>query len=322
MTDFIITADQHINLRDNTNFEKARHIQFFELLAKENAKNYVLSGDIFERAKPTLEELELFYKCVSILPNKVWVTDGNHEGIDRILSTFSFLPEVGYSYVADGVIYSDKFHDIYLVGHRNIKYIVEKVHTLKNKNNILLTHIRCTTGLFKEEIKLRPIADIFDHIIMGDIHYKHSPFPNMHYTTQPFNDKYTPEVDNGYYKITLEGKLYKEEYIRVSLPNKIKLSVKSINYKALLATLDKGNIYKIFVTGTADELTDLPNPPKNVEVAVDLIADDIVAVLDDIKLTGVVDFETVLLNLTISAFDLPEEYEEIGELIIKEAISD
>ena len=322
MPNFIITADQHINLRENIAFEKARHLQFFELLAKENADNYVLSGDIFERAKPSLEELELFYKCVSLLPNKTWVTDGNHEGINRTLSTFDFLPEVGYTYVKDDVIYSDKYNDIYLVGHRNIGRIVNKVDDLKRTSKIILTHIRCSTGLFKEEIKLKPISLLFDHIIMGDIHYKHSPFPNMHYTTQPFNDKYTPEVDNGYYKITLIGKEYKEEYIRVDLPNKIKLSVKSSNYEALAATIDKSNIYKIVVTGTADELTDLAKEPINVKLEVDLISDDLSDVLDEIKVTGVVDFETVLLNLTMAAFDLPDEYEELGELIIKEAISD
>lgn len=294
---------------------------YFKLLSEQDVDVYVLNGDIFEHPNPTLYEIDTFYEGINTLPktSRIIITDGNHEALSRKVSTFDLLPTVDYEYIEDGIIHTDAFTDIYLVGHRNINGIIHKVRDLKTKNNILISHIRCTVGMIKEELNLKLISNMFHYVFLGDIHFRYKPFDNVEYTSQPYNDKYTPEVDTGFIILTLHGKKYTHEYHKVSLPNKIRLRVDMSDLDDTLKTLKPSNKYKIIVSGTLDEFEALKPPMSNVIYDKIIISEEesLDEMVDDLKADGKIDIIENLIKVAMDAYELTPEHEELGREILR-----
>lgn len=322
---YLLTADIHLSLRKNRDFERERFLKYFRLLATQDVDTYVFTGDIFDHAKPNLDEINTFYLGLSFLPadKEKLISPGNHEALSKLDHTFNYLPKVGYTVVDNDIIHSDRNFDIYLVGHNHIQSIIDV--ELKDKQNILISHARCTIGMIKEEAPIKTWSKLFDYVFLGDIHAHHSPFDNVEYTSQPYNTKYTPEVDNGFIVLEVSGKSYTHTYVRTNLPNMIKLILPASKVLDTIKTLDDDNLYKIVVRGTLEELEDLVVTQRNIMLELEPVeeAEDLDELIDGLTSSeGKMNFTQTLLALVSEGYELTDEHIEYGKEILVEIASD
>ena len=255
----LFISDIHINLSKNTKWEITRINKLFDILSKETYDALILGGDIFDNAKPTLQEIRIFYKNIQKIDKPIYIIAGNHENIEKYKTTFDYLPEVNFKYFRNEAISLEKI-DLYFVSHTYKDQLTDLRLQLKNKKNILFSHLRCNVPPYiKEEYDIKFLSNTFDLVILGDIHQPLELFNNVHYPGQPFSSKYTPNVEHQYFLIdtdTLE--ITKKE---LNLPNKILLNLTLKQAKDYIYSPE--NLYKVKITGFIDELKEFKNT-KNV----------------------------------------------------------
>jgi len=314
----IVTGDIHINFSKNTDWEIDRFIQFINTLKQHQADLLVLNGDIFDKPKPSFLEIKYFYYMINELKDffdKIVVISGNHEDINHKETTFDFLPEKDFVYFKNDVIKHKNF-TLYFVSHYKLNEI--KDIEVSDKINILFSHFRSSIGMIKQETDVNYISKTFDYTIASDIHLHYKPYDNIEYTSQPYTTAFDIQRDTGFIKLTLEGKTYKVDYIKTNkLPQKIKLNLSVEEYLQVYKSLDDKNLYKIFISGTTEQLQDLPKP-KNVEFQYQTLLDeeDIEELVEDLKGSGNVDVIDTLFSIVKKSGELDEKSIKAGEEIL------
>ena len=311
----LFVSDIHINLSKNIEWEKNRVSRLFDILSKESYDRIVLGGDTFDVASPSLEELSLFYQNISKLDKPI-VIGGNHENVKSKLTTFDYIPELGFTYKATDVLDCGDT-DIYLCSHSHMHTLKYVRKVLKDKKNVLFTHIRCNVPPhIKEEYDVRSLSNAFDLVISGDIHQPYSPYDNVLYPGQPYSVRYNPEVKHQYF--ILDTDTLEVERKELRLPTKIKVTL-PIN-DLTKYPFKKDNLYKVKVRGTIEEIHNLPTLSSNIVYEKAVVTDSSIEV-GTALIDNKVDIVTTLLDTTQAMYSLSDEVVESGRELLESIVS-
>jgi DNA repair exonuclease SbcCD nuclease subunit len=252
-----IGGDFHLNLRDkNTaSWERGRYLALMETFAADASDIVIFSGDVFDKANATLEEISVFFEGIDIIKaagKEIYIIEGNHEEISDKLTTFDMLPQAGFTKISAHSLTFEGVN-LWLVGHPKINIITSSALPLdKTKKNILISHYRSDIGFAQEEVSNAIVSEKFDDTILSDIHYRLQPAPNIRYTSSPYGIHYTPEKEYGYCMLELSDGDYKITDVNLTLPSKIKITCTKKELPSVLEQLDPQNMYKLDITGEVD----------------------------------------------------------------------
>lgn len=255
-----IVGDVHLTLRKYKEFEENRFKLLIDELIATKPHIVIFAGDLLDQARPTLEELELMYYGIDKLKSsniKVQIISGNHEAITSSVSTYDLIMKKSKVFVNNAEL-------IYL-GHKpNVQLGIKMVGWTKVKelphiktNDILVTHLRANHGLLKEEYNIKLLSESYSQVFMGDLHFRYSPYSNVHYTSSPYSTKFTDGSLSDYGYIMLNSVTKEWEYIDLNLPCKVKRKCTVKTLYDTLVGLEK-HLVKIDISGTLEELKTLP----------------------------------------------------------------
>ncbi len=323
-TKFIIIGDIHLNTSKFPDFEKQRLYYIVNKLNEQEADFIVLNGDIIDKAYPTLEDIQLFYKFVTKLKKPVFLLPGNHEEVSLKATCYDYLPHINFTFLKKG-IFSIFNYNFYMISHPYI-HLLPMIQVDKNKHNILISHYRSELRFASSEVDNNNVSRKFDYTILSDIHshFKPNPFNNIEYTSSPTSIKFEPEVENGFILAELKNNDFEFNFIELFEFKKIKLVMfNKKDYSAILTTLDlhKNNLYKI-VSGfplTEKEkqiLTAFPNVIGVVfEQVADFEKDNINDIVKNIKSSNKLDAIDLLFTLIKDDDLLPQAVDEVNTAI-------
>ncbi len=315
MTRALCVADIHLNLNNNSEWEANRFSLLFDYLADAEEEYVYLLGDIFDKARPSLEELSLFYQNIAKLKRKVVrLIAGNHEILAKDVTLFDKIPSVGFKYYRDFDIVKMEDVNIYLCGNNKLDKLKNlKSGSLSSKVNILMTHVRCDIPPHvKEELPLKPLSNMFDYIIAGDIHSLYRPFDNFYYTNQPYSTTYVKDKAHHIIRLSVDKKDVKIQHIPISFPNKI-LKVPVL---CEVPPLNSKDLFKIRITGTLKELLSFENKGN---VRFDKVVEDLAtADIKKIKRGKKLDLEEHII--AVLKDDLSEDSLAYGKKYLKEIL--
>ena len=253
MNSIAVVADVHINCRKYKEFESSRFLQLIEHLTKQEIQTVIFAGDLFDHARPSLEEIQLAQKGFKMLHKAnldVLVLAGNHENISKTESTFDFL-DLGIKYIEDTIIGTNSISIRLLSWHK----LKDHNTSVKSRAEILITHVRANFGVVQEEYPVKDLSNEYELVLLGDIHARYSPYKNVHYTSSPYSTKFVQSTKGyGYIILDLDTKDFK--YIDLDLPCKVKAQC---NYKDVKSTIKahSKHLLKLEVQGTLEELSSL-----------------------------------------------------------------
>ena len=260
MQKIAILSDIHINLTHNKSFELDRLEKLSAILSEGHYDMVVLNGDLFDKARPSLEEIKALRSMIEGLTPQVYIISGNHESVNitNKLSTYDFIGSFGCDLVKDTNIIIEGYK-IRMTSWSHISAL-----GLHDGSDILISHLRSDLPPFIKAERSMEFVHDYQVVILGDIHDKYSPYSNTHYTNSPYSTKFSSSEPTGsFIELTLDGSEVDWQYVDTNLPQKIKLVQTVEEYKAQNFNTD--NIYKVVVEGTLQEVRNL-NSPKNVQL--------------------------------------------------------
>lgn len=326
-TKISISGDIHLNLRSANesyiDWERDRFIALFNTLASDDSDTVVLSGDIFDKAKPTFQEIGLLYEGIELLSDKVvYIIDGNHEELSDTTTTFDYLPQAGYTRIKADVLTFDSTY-IWLVGHPHIDLITKDLLPIMyDKKNILISHYRSDIGYAKEEVDNELVSRRFDDTILSDIHYRLTPADNIQYTSSPYGIHFTPDKDYGYCTLEISNDGYNIEFVKLSLPSKIKITTTVADLPDTLQQLDPTNLYNLEISGSSTSETLMligDTPCVSKFIFSELVVDDMEEIADDLKAAGDNSISEIIM-VALDDVELSEEELLRAEQILKEVL--
>jgi DNA repair exonuclease SbcCD nuclease subunit len=253
----VVVGDIHINCQKYPAYEEKRllHLAKRLLIVSENNNNktLVLAGDSFDKATPSLRDIQLFYTFIGLLEKhfNIYVFAGNHD-----YNTFSFLPASGFVHIKEPAVINKL---VMLVPWTHLRTLEESLETGSSyKDLVLVSHARCDIPPYiKEEISIKLLSENFKRVILGDIHTAPKlPFSNVHYTTSPSNIHFTKFVRKAHG--FLDYKMAEDEIIFIPLVTYTKelLVCETVEeVVGLLGRTPKENrLVKIKFSGTLEEL--------------------------------------------------------------------
>lgn len=210
---FLHLADLHIGKRVNgfSMIEDQKYIlqQLLELIEKEQVEGVWIAGDVYDKAVPSAEAVQLFDDFLTKLTKKqlpVFLISGNHDSPERLAFCSHILKEQNlyissiYTGESEPVVLEDSYGkiNIYLLPFlkpsmvRNIfqddrpesfeecvKMAVERMQVNSDERNILLAH-QFVTGAKRsdsEEVSVGGLDNVdaavfegFDYVALGHIH--------------------------------------------------------------------------------------------------------------------------------------------------------
>jgi DNA repair exonuclease SbcCD nuclease subunit len=288
----------HISTKQNLEFEQRRIEALASTLEKYKDLDYslFLLGDVFDRNKLTLPEIDIFYKFidkVSKVFKDIKIIAGNHDS-----TCFKYLPQINFTYY-DAPTVIDNY---VLVGHPEIDKYLSYISCKQQDTKIIFTHARCSIEPYiKEEVSFELMSKSFDLVCLGDIHSLEVPYPNVHYTTEPTHNHYTEYKKDTCGYIIVDTDTLSVERVFTDLPYKTKVSgctVKDV-YK-LLDTFKTNNLYKVVVEDNILNFRGLPQRPHIKYELVPLIVQSTLDVEEELKdlISSKVSIEDTLLNYT------------------------
>ena len=338
----VTTGDIHINLRKYPEFERDRLLKYSEVLCEAAEGFYdpkevhtsilILNGDIFDRAKPTYEEVGLFYEFLELLEwayDDIYLISGNHEELSSDKTIYSYLPEYIYKYVKVGSIEIGDDLTVWLVGHPYLDYIYKTQP--KNVRNILISHYRSGLDIAEDEVDNDYVEKTYDRAILSDIHYKLSPKPNIMYTSSPYSINFVK--DKEYYGFDIlvvddEGEITHYSPV-IELPSKYKLiysgdsSVLSLK-EFLKDNISPQNLYKLeLLVPHSSLLEEVISSYDNivsykfVQDFSELSDEELNSIVDEIAERGEIHIKETLKRLLANR-EVDEEILKVGEEELKE----
>lgn len=220
---------------------------------KEEA-DLIIAGDLFDKASPTLQELQLvfaFFKELEEAGVRVYLISGNHETISSGKCTFSYLKD----FLPDNVsLMSGKDLDvegedtqIHFMSHCDLNFDQD---VLPDKTSILVTHFRTNVSEYiREEIDTDRLCAPFDLVIAGDIHTNYER-DKLVYTNQPINSCFESKSSTGYLLLKLDRGFVTYNRVETHLPSLVQITVGAEDDYVVSNT----DFYKVTVTGSLKEL--------------------------------------------------------------------
>lgn len=254
MVRIALLGDVHLALNKNSEFERNRFLELIKTISIKKYDVVIFTGDLLDKARPSLEELQLLQFSILNLNHlgvRTIVLDGNHEAVDKNSSTYDYVKLEGLEYLPNDSLEYEGV-TINTLGYSNlIKY------PLLKKSDILLSHFRSDFGIIKEEIDVKAISKKADLVILGDIHQRYSPYENVHYTGSPYSIHFTSQSHKyGYIELTIDSGSYKHEYVDLELPCKKIISITQDDLESALTNTK--DLLRIKIQGTSKELECLP----------------------------------------------------------------
>jgi len=203
----LFTADLHIKLGAKNvpvDWAKNRYKLFIEQMveAEKGCDLHIMGGDIFDNAKPTAEEFEIYYDIVLACTIRTIIYAGNHEATKKGKTFFTSLKRATNAMnplvtVIDEVYEEDNFS---IVPYEFIH--VKGIWDTLDKSKVLFSHIRgAIEPHVKPEIDLALIAD-FPTVYLGDLHSHSNCQANLVYPGSPMVTSFhRNRVDTGYLRI-------------------------------------------------------------------------------------------------------------------------
>ena len=323
-----IIGDIHLNLRtkEYEAWERARFLALFTTVAEDASTIVFLNGDTFDKAQATLQEIGLLYEGINILRGagkEVYITDGNHEEIDRETTTFDLLPHDGYTRIKVNCFEAASTY-VWLVGHPHINFITaEHFPIMTDKKNVLVSHYRSDIGVAAEEIDNSLVSTRFDDTILSDIHYRLVPADNIRYTSSPYGIHFSPAKDYGYCMLHITDEGYEIEDITLNLPSKEKVICKEAELQDTLDSLDDANIHKLEIIGdsSSESLLALRASPSvsKFSFTETTKSSDVGDITDELLVTMHNSVEEVIV-VALSDLELTDEEMERAKKIIQEEL--
>ena len=273
----IVFADIHINTTKYLDYEKEKLRLIVKAIKESKCTNVVLAGDTFDKAKPTLQDIHLFYDMIHSIPQGVSidVIAGNHDH-----SVFEYLPHTSFTYhseitVRDGVAF--------------IPWT--KIHEPFPEGKVCYSHARCTIPPhIVEEVDLKKFHDTYQLTVLGDIHSPMEPYENVVYTSSPIpiHFKLYQKNSTGYLIVDEETCTYTRHFINDIA--KVKIMTSAVRLGDTIHALKKkpsGNLYKVVVEDYPEKLLGIQKWATNsiriepkVMLRKDDVADKVKSVLD------------------------------------------
>lgn len=254
MAKIAVVGDIHINLKHNAAFEEDRVMKLAKILSLGMYREVIINGDLLDSAKPTIKEIQLAQLFIDTLAvhSDVVLLDGNHEGVDvaKKLSTYDFVRMHNCVHTKDCVVIREGVN-IRLTSWSHLKAL-----TKQSIADVLITHVRCDLPPHITAERDMKFLDNYKLCILSDIHSKHSPNSNSHYTNSPYAVNFNSANPNGsYIELNVNNGKFSWKYIDLQLPQKVKLVGNVKDFKEFLPKEE--NMYKVVVTGTIEELRTL-----------------------------------------------------------------
>lgn len=302
MVKIALVGDVHLTQSKHKEFAANRFAALCGTISTKKYDMVIFMGDLFDRARPSLEEIQLLQFCIMKLNDRgvrTLVFDGNHEAVTKDSSTFDYLRIEGLEYLPYDLLDIEGVK-IHTLGYSNLsKYI------LLPKCDILLSHFRSNFGIIKEEISTEEVSKKANIVFLGDIHQEYSPLPNVHYTSSPYGIHFSKENHkHGYVELVVNNGTYEFSRVPLDLPNKLILE---LDASSISKVTPNGNLLRIKVKGTPEELESLPRVPN-------------VQYITSLKLkeeTSLVSTKSIKANILESTIELVGDTLESRELLTR-----
>lgn len=257
MTRIALIGDVHVTQSKNKEFEAKRFLELCSCIGAKGYDEVIFMGDLFDKARPSLEEIDLVRKGLSLISANKIVIDGNHEAVSKYSSTYDYIDIAGLSYKPFDKITIEGF-SMFLLGYKNINNYI----TIP-KCDFILSHFRSNFGIIKEEINVQAIANKASlYTFLGDIHQCYSPMENVYYTSSPYGIHFSKEQHkHGYIELNIDGSNVAYERVTLDLPTKVILDMTPDEIVNNILKLDTRHLYRIRVTGSPEQLDGLPQIP-------------------------------------------------------------
>lgn len=268
----IVFADIHINTSKFPDYEQRKIQLMLDAIRKHNCEKVVLSGDIFDKIRPSLQDISLFYSFIDSIPSvmQVDIIAGNHD-----YNVFDYLPHTRFTY----------YSSITKIG--NTTYIPwAEIHNFTEDHfdltGLCYSHARCTIiPHIVEEVDISKFSQGFKLTILGDIHQVYEPFHNVIYTSSPvpIHFKAYQKNSTGYIVVDEDTCEYSRFFINDLA--KIKIVTSATKLGDLANALKKkpvGSLYKIVVEDFPEKLIGIQkwsSPSIRIEPKVLLHKDDV-----------------------------------------------
>ena len=299
----IVFGDIHLNTSKYPAYEERKVALIKQAIRESQADKVVFSGDTFDRNRPSMEDIRLFYELVSDVYKPIHIIAGNHDH-----SVFEFLPQTTFFY------HSDIFVD-----EQDVVYIPwTKIHDNFPDGKLCYSHARCTVPPhITEEVNIQKFSDRYGLTILGDIHSPMAPFDNVVYTSSPvpIHFKLYQKNSTGYLVVDEDAGTYTRHYINDIA--KVKVMTTSLKLGDTINALKRkpnGSLYKVVVEDYAEKLlgiqkwaTDAIRIEPKVVLRTEDVKDKVKAVLDQ-SLT-IEDVLYSFLKETYGPFDVDLENE-------------
>ena len=240
----ICFADIHINTTKYPEYEAQKVQRIRQAIKMSSARKIVFSGDTFDRNRPTMSDIKLFYSLIDGLDRdrELVIIAGNHDH-----TVFDYLPHVGFKYYSEITVVDD------------VVYIPwAKIHENFPDGSICYSHARCTIPPhIVEEVSMDKFSERYTLTILGDIHSPMEPRHNVVYTSSPvpIHFKNYQKNSTGYLMVDEEKQTYTRHFINDLA--KIKVTTTTHKIHDTIAAMKKtsgGNIYKVVVEDYPEKL--------------------------------------------------------------------
>lgn len=248
-----ILADIHLKLRSYKEFETERFNSLITHLVSCKYEMVVFSGDLFDFARPTLEEQQLVYGGIKTLSDvsRIYIIAGNHEAVTKTTSTYDYIGFAPYATVVEMDVIRVGGTSITLCDWLNIDSLKHTTGT-----DVLISHWRSNYGIVTEELNTNSITKKYNITILGDIHHRYSPNGTTHYCGSPYSTKFVQPAEDQFGYLVLDLASLTHEYKNLDLPCKYKFNCTPSEVGGIVEEFNK-HLLKISVIGTTEELEKL-----------------------------------------------------------------
>lgn len=228
----LFTADLHIKLGQKNvpvDWARNRYSMLQEQLGalQDDVDMIILGGDIFDKL-PNMDELDIYFKLISIFKKPTVVIDGNHEATKKHKTFFTQLKFVSQNINPLVEVIDDYYStaDIDFIPYCKLKEFEKDQSYFDNPNKVLVTHVR---GEIPPHVKPEVDLSLFDPwkvVLAGDLHSYENSQRNILYPGSPVTTSFHRNtVETGV--IVLDIDTLEHRWHKLSLPQLIRKTIKA-----------------------------------------------------------------------------------------------
>jgi len=222
MGKILLTADWHIKLGQKNvpkEWQKARYTQLYDKINELDYDIHIIAGDVFDNAKPSLEEVSLFVEYLLSTKRDTLIIGGNHEMVSKRVSSLDNLEPLATALNSLLATVPQQFNigdfSLDVLPYKYLKEYEKKVWP--KKSDILITHVRGAIEPYvMPEIDLTTF-DQYKIVLAGDLHHYHQQ-RNILYPGSPLTTSFVRSTDIKKGGIMFDTKTFKHEFIDFELP--------------------------------------------------------------------------------------------------------